>query len=142
MPPRYYAAVNCPACGTRFQTPVEQILDVRVDPDVRNRMLGGGVNVAVCPSCGTGGSLNLPFVYHDPEKEVALLYLPVEVGNGEIERQQAAGRLTRQLMDGLPQEERKGYLFQPETFLTIENVVKRVLELEGVTEDDMARNQT
>lgn len=142
MPPRYYATVNCPACGTRFQTPVEQILDVRVDPEVRNRMLGGGVNVAMCPSCGTGGALNLPFIYHDPEKEVALLYLPVEVGNGEVERQQAAGRLTRQLMDGLPQEERKGYLFQPETFLSIENVVKRVLELEGVTEADMARNQT
>lgn len=141
MPPRYYATVSCPSCGTRFQTPVEQILDVRVDPEVRNRILSGRVNVAVCPSCGTAGMLNLPFIYHDPEKEVALLYLPVEVGNGEVERQQVAGRLTRQLMDSLPQEERRGYLFQPETFLTIENIVKRVLELEGVTDEDMARNQ-
>lgn len=140
MPPRYLAAVACPGCGTRFQTPVEQILDVRVDPEVKNRILSGGVNVAQCPSCGTGGALNLPFVYHDPEKGVALLYLPVEVGNTEVQRQQAAGRLTRQLMDGLPQEERRGYLFQPETFLTIENIVKRVLELEGVTDEDMEHN--
>ena len=141
MPPRYYAAVACPACGTRFQTPVEQILDVRVSPDVKNRILSGSVNVAVCPSCGTGGALNLPFIYHDPEKEIALLYLPVEAGNSEVERQQAAGKLARQLMDGLPPEERKGYLFQPETFLTLENIVKRVLELEGVTAEDMAHNQ-
>jgi hypothetical protein len=141
MPQRYYATVACPACGTRFQTPIEQILDVRINPEVKNRLLSGAINVAVCPSCGTGGALNLPFVYHDPEKEIALLHLPVEVGNTEVQRQQAAGRLTRQLMDAMPQEERKGYLFQPEVFLTMENIVKRVLELEGVTEEDMAHNQ-
>ncbi|MFN2285464.1 MAG: CpXC domain-containing protein [Anaerolineae bacterium] len=141
MPPRYYATVACPVCGTRFQTPVEQILDVRVDPEVKNRMLSGGVNVAMCPSCGNGGALNIPFIYHDPEKEIALLFLPFGVGNGEVERQKLAGQLTRQLMDAIPQEERKGYLFQPETFLTMENIVKRVLELEGVTDEDMERSQ-
>ena len=36
--PQYYAAVNCPACGARFQTPVEQILDVRVDPQAKSRI--------------------------------------------------------------------------------------------------------
>ncbi len=141
MPQRYYATVACPACGTRFQTPVEQILDVRVNPEVKNRMLSGGVNVAMCPACGNGGALNIPFIYHDPEKEIALLFLPFGVGNGEVERQRLAGQLTRQLMDSMPQEERKGYLFQPETFITMENIVKRVLELEGVTDEDMERNQ-
>ncbi len=141
MPPRYYATVACPACGTRFQAPVEQILDVRVNPEVKNRMLSGAINVAVCPACGTGGALNIPFIYHDPEKEKALLFLPFGVGNGEVERQKLAGQLTRQLMDSIPQEERKGYLFQPETFLTMENIVKRVLELEGVTDEDMERSQ-
>jgi hypothetical protein len=125
----------------RFQTPVEQILDVRVNPEVKNRMLSGAVNVAMCPSCGNGGALNIPFIYHDPEKEVALLFLPFGVGNGEVERQKLAGQLTRQLMDAIPQEERKGYLFQPETFITMENIVKRVLELEGVTDEDMQRSQ-
>ncbi len=141
MPQRYYATVACPTCGTRFQTPIEQIMDVRVNPEVKNRLLSGSVNVALCPACGTGGMLNLPFIYHDPQREVALLYLPAEVGNTEVQRQQAAGRLTRQLMDSLPQEERKGYLFQPEVFLTLENLIKRVLELEGVTEEDLARSQ-
>jgi hypothetical protein len=133
--------VNCPSCGNRFQTPVEQILDVRVDPSVRNRLISGSVNVAVCPSCGTGGALNIPFIYHDPEEEVALLYLPVDAGPNEVERQKAAGRLTRQLMDAMPPEERKGYLLQPETFISMETLIKRVLELEGVTEEDMERSQ-
>ncbi len=141
MPPRYMATVTCPSCRTRFQTPVEQILDVRVDPGARNRIIGGSINVAVCPSCGTGGALNIPFIYHDPEKEVALLYLPIESGPTEVERQRAAGQLARQLMDAMAPEERRGYLLQPETFISMDTLVKRVLELEGISEEDMAEAQ-
>lgn len=142
MPPRYAAAVTCPSCGTRFQAPVQQILDVRVEPDVTSRVLSGSVNVAQCPSCGTGGALNIPFVYHDPAKEMALLYLPVEAGANMVEREKVAGQLTRQLMDAMPPEEKKGYLLQPETFISMETLVKRVLELEGVSADEMARSQS
>ena len=141
MPPRYAAAIGCPSCGTRFQTPVEQILDVRVDPSAKNRMLSGTVNFAVCPSCGSAAMLNLPFIYHDPDNEVALLFLPVDAGPNEVERQKAVGKLARELMNSMPPEERKGYLLQPETFISIETMVKRVLEIEGVTEEDMARSQ-
>ncbi|MFP4344668.1 MAG: CpXC domain-containing protein [Anaerolineales bacterium] len=137
----YLARVNCPACGAAFQTPVEQVLDVRIDPEARQRMLSGAVNISRCPSCGTAGALNLPFLYHDPEKEVALLYLPMETGKTEMERQQLAGTLTRQVMNSLPPEERKGYLLQPETFINMDTMVRRVLELEGVSEEDMERNQ-
>ncbi len=141
MASNYYVAVTCPSCGTKFQTPVEQVLDVRVDPEAKNRLISGAVNMAVCPNCRVGGRLNVPFVYHDPEEEVALLYLPMEVGKTEVERQQIAGTLTRQLMDSMPMEERKGYLLQPETFINMETMVKRVLEIEGVTEEDLQRNQ-
>lgn len=141
MSPRYYASVTCPACGTRFQTPVEQVLDVRVDPEVKGRVMGGMVNMSVCPACGMGGPLNLPFIYHDPDKDVALLYLPMGIGSSEAERQKAAGALTRQLMDAMPMEERKGYLLQPETFINQETLVKRVLELEGVTDADLERSR-
>lgn len=139
--PAFYATVTCPACGTRFQTPVEQVLDVRVDPQVKGRVLNGSVNIAICPSCGTGGKLNLPFLYHDPENEVALLYLPMEVGKTEIERQKHAGTLTQQLMNSLAPEERKGYLLQPETFINMESFTRRLLEIEGISEDDMQRTK-
>ncbi len=137
----YYAAVGCPACGNRFQTPIEQILDVRVDPQAKARAMSGQVNVAVCPACGTGGALNIPFLYHDPEKETALLYLPMEVGKTEVERQKHAGTLTKQLMNSLAPEDRKGYLLQPETFINAESFLRRLLEIEGVTEDDLQRNR-
>ncbi|MGC9332546.1 MAG: CpXC domain-containing protein [Anaerolineae bacterium] len=137
----FLARVTCPACGTQFQTPVNQILDVRVNPDAKQMVLGGTVNVAQCPSCGTAGALNLPFLYHDPEQEVALLFLPMEAGRTEEDRQKLAGVLTRQLMDSLPPEERKGYLLQPETFITLDSLVRRVLELEGVSDEDLERSR-
>lgn len=133
MPQVLLARMNCPSCGHQFQSPVEQILDVRADPNAKMRVLNGLVNIAVCPQCGMRGTLSLPFLYHDPDKELALVYMPMDSGRDNVERQQAIGRLTSSVMDDLPPEERKGYLFQPEVFLTLENMVNKILEADGVT---------
>jgi hypothetical protein len=133
MPQALVARVNCPSCHHPFQVPVDQILDVRADPSAKMRVLNGLVNVAVCPQCGAGGPLGLPFLYHDPDQELALLYMPMEAGRDDLERQRAIGSLTSAVMDSLPPEERKGYLFQPQVFLTLENLSNRILEADGVT---------
>lgn len=139
------ARVTCPNCHNLFQTPVEQILDVKADPGAKMRLLNGMVNVAVCPHCKMGGALNLPFLYHDPDKELALIYMPMEAGRSELERQQAIGQFTSAVMDSLPPEERKMYLLQPQIFLTLENLTNKVLEADGVTpemiEEQKARTE-
>jgi len=135
------ARVTCPNCHQPFQTRIERILDVRAEPRAKSRLLGGLVNVAVCPQCHTRGALNLPFLYHDPIKELALVYLPMDADGGEVDRQQTIGKLTTEVMDNLPQEERKGYLFQPQVFLTVENLIKAVLEADGVTEEMLQEQQ-
>jgi len=112
---------------------VEQILDVRADPRARVRVLNGLVNVAICPHCETRGALNMPFLYHDPDHELALVYMPMEAGRDNLERQQAIGKLTSAVMDSLPPEERKVYLLQPQVFLTLENLVNKILEADGIT---------
>lgn len=133
MPQVLLARVNCPSCGQQFQTPVEQILDVRADPSAKMRVLNGLVNVAACPQCGMRGALSLPFLYHDPDKELVLIHMPMEAGRDNLERQQAIGRLTSAVMESLPPEDRKGYLFQPQVFLTLENLANKILEADGVT---------
>jgi hypothetical protein len=132
------ARVTCPNCQTQFQVPIEQILDVQADPEAKVRVLNGLVNLAVCPNCRTGGTLNLPFLYHDPEKELALVYMPMEAGRDDLQRQQAIGKLTGAVMNSLPPEQRKGYLLQPQVFLTMENLFNRVLEADGVTPEMIA----
>jgi hypothetical protein len=112
---------------------VEQVIDVRADPGAKGRVLNGAVNVAVCPHCGMGGPLSLPFLYHDPEKELAFVFMPMEAGRTDVERQQAIGKLTSEVMDSLPSEERKGYLLQPQVFFALENLIDKLLEAEGIT---------
>jgi hypothetical protein len=133
MPPVMVARVTCSSCQNQFQTPIEQVLDVRADPGAKARVMNGMVNVAVCPHCRTGGMLNLPFFYHDPDEELALVYMPMEMGQDNLQRQKAIGDFTRAVMDDLPPEERKGYLLQPQVFLTMENLINRLLEAEGIT---------
>ncbi len=133
MPQVLLGRVTCPNCQHQFQTPVEQVLDVGQDPDAKMRVLNGLINVAICPQCGTRGALGLPFLYHDADKELALVYMPMELGRDEVERQQAIGKLTSSVMEDLPPEERKAYLLQPQIFFTMENLVNRILEADGVT---------
>lgn len=135
------ARVNCPACNQPFQAPVQQIFDVGQDPSAKQRVLNGIINVAQCPHCGMRGALGIPFFYHDPEKELALVYMPMEVGGDREQREQAIGRLTRRVMDQLPSEDRKAYLLQPDVFLTMDNLTKRILKEEGVTEEMLAEQQ-
>jgi hypothetical protein len=87
------------------------------------------------------GGLHLPFIYHDPENELALVFMPMEAAQNEVERQQEIGRLTSALMDSLPAEDRKGYLLQPQIFLSHETLVKEILKAEGVTEEMMAEQE-
>lgn len=135
------ARVTCPNCRNPFQTPVEQILDVQLDPDSKARLLNGLVNLAVCPNCRMGGALNLPFLYHDSEKELALVYMPMEAGRDDFQRQQAIGRLTGVVLNSLPPEQRKGYLLQPQVFFTQESLINRVLEADGITQEMLARQR-
>ncbi len=135
MPQQRVARVTCPTCNQPFQTPVQQIFDVSQDPSAKQRVLNGLTNMARCPHCGMEGAMNVPFLYHDPEKELALIFMPMEAGGDREQREKIIGQLTRRVMDQLPAEERKAYLLQPEVLLTMDNMIKRILKEDGVTEE-------
>jgi hypothetical protein len=127
------AQITCPNCRNPFQAYVEQILDAREDPSVKIRLLNGLVNVIDCPHCKMRGALDIPFLYHDPENELALVYLPMNAGRTEMERQQVIGQFTSAVMNSLPPEERKAYLLQPQVNFTLEGIRNKILETDGVT---------
>ena len=135
------ARTTCPNCQNQVQTPAEQILDVRKDPNAKMRVLNNLVNVTVCPHCGMRGALNMPFLYHDPDQELALVYMPMEVGRDNMEQQQLIGNLTSAVMNDLPPEERKAYLLQPQMFLTMENLSNKILEADGITPEMIAEQK-
>ena len=131
--PTMLARITCPNCKQQFQAEVEQILDVRADPSAKFRVLNGLVNFARCPHCGMQGALDIPFLYHDPDKELALVYMPMSAGRSDAERQRAIGQFANAAMNSLPPEERKAYLLQPQVFITLDGLANKILEADGVT---------
>jgi hypothetical protein len=127
--------VPCPLCGRRFTAQVQSIIDVGQDPAAKSRLLQGKINVATCPQCGNAGMLNVPFVYHDPDKELLFCYLPPELNLKGDDQNKLIGDLTNRLIGSLPPEKRKGYLLQPKTFLNRQRLMDEVVRAEGVTEE-------
>lgn len=137
MATQVVASVNCPNCGTPFTAPIRQIIDVQADPQAKSRLLSGQLNPVVCPHCGFRGALNAPFFYHDAELELALVYMPMELGETDMDRQKAIGDLTNRVMQQLPPEARKGYLLQPRTFLSVQNLIDAMLEQDEETREQV-----
>ncbi len=133
--------VTCPACRTRFAAPVVSLIDVGQNPEAKFLLLNGQINVAVCPNCGTGGLLNVPLAYHDPEKELFLTYIPAEMGLPEAEQQRIIGEMTNEVMAHLPPEQRKGYLLQPRNFFRLETMIEAILQADGITPEMLAAQQ-
>ncbi|KAA3642316.1 MAG: hypothetical protein DWQ07_25115 [Chloroflexi bacterium] len=127
--------IKCPQCGQPIVAEVEQILDTSVDPQAKAKILSGAFNVAQCPHCNFQGPLSTPFVYHDPTKELLLTYFPPELALPRDEQEKAIGSMINQVMENLPQEQRKGYLLNPQPVLTIKGLQERILEEDGVTKE-------
>ena len=126
-------SVPCPLCGHQFAAQVQTIIDVGQDPEAKSKLLRGQINVATCPQCGNAGMLNAPFVYHDPDKELFLCFLPPELNRDE--QHKFVGDMTNRLMSYLPPEKRKGYLLQPRTFFSLQGLMDEVVRAEGITEE-------
>jgi hypothetical protein len=132
----------CPACGARFTAPAEGIIDVGSDPGLKGRFLRGQVNLARCPQCGAEAAMNTPLLYHDPAHELALVLMPVELTLHHNDQQRIIGDLTNALINSLPPEQRKGYLLAPQTFITMQSLIDRVLQAEGITPEMIERQRS
>ncbi|MEN6298755.1 MAG: CpXC domain-containing protein [Anaerolineaceae bacterium] len=133
--------INCPNCKKPLQADIIQLFDVGAEPALKQLFLSGGFNIAQCPFCGFQGNLAVPIVYHDPEKELLLTFVPPEIGLPRDEQEKAIGVLINQAVNKLPPEKRKAYLFQPQTVLTLQGLVERVLEADGITREMLQAQQ-
>ncbi len=125
----------CPRCHHQMVADVQQVFDLNQDPAAKERLLSGQVNVAVCPSCGYQSAVGVPLIYHDPEKELFLSYFPAELNVPVNEQQKILGPLISQVVNHLPPEKRKGYLFQPQAMLTYDTLLEKILEADGITKE-------
>jgi hypothetical protein len=132
MPPQK-TQIACPRCRQPVVAQIEQLFDVTSDPGAKQRLLGGVSNYAVCQKCGYNGPLATPIVYHDNDKELLLTYFPAELGMAVNDQERLVGPLITQITNRLPPEKRKAYLLRPQSFLTYQSLVERILGADGIT---------
>ncbi len=134
------AQVQCPSCGTPFVVPIFSIIDLGANPELLGALLGGQVNVAMCPNCGAGGALNAPLMIHDPGHDFLGVYTP-PTGMDDVQRQKLIGDLTQALMRRLPQEQRRGYMLTPKQYMDWQRFVEKLWEFQGVTPEMLRRQR-
>lgn len=133
--------VSCPNCRQPVVAEVDQLFDVNADPSAKQRLLSGAYNLIRCQFCGYQGNISTILVYHDPEKELLLTYIPPEIGLPRNEQERVIGGLINQVISKLPQEKRKGYLLNPQSTLTMQGLIERVLEADGITREMIQAQQ-
>jgi hypothetical protein len=134
MPPQK-TQISCPRCRQPIVAQIEQLFDITSDPGSKQRLLGGISNYAVCQHCGYNGPLATPIIYHDAEKQLLLTYFPSEMGMPVNEQEKMVGPLITQVTNRLPPEKRKAYLLRPQSFLTYQSLIERILGADGITPD-------
>ncbi len=132
--------ISCPRCRQMITANIEQLFDVTHEPASKQRLLSGQSNYARCPHCGYEGRLATPIVYHDNEKELLLTFFPPELGMPLNEQERLIGPLIKQVVDRLPPEKRKGYLFKPTPNFTYESMMETILNKDGIT-SEMIKSQ-
>jgi uncharacterized protein YutE (UPF0331/DUF86 family) len=82
-----------------------------------------------------------PLVYHDPNKDLLFTYFPPELGLPINEQERIIGPLITRITNSLPQEKRKAYLLQPQSMLTMQTMVERILAADGITKEMIQAQQ-
>lgn len=132
---------TCPRCHQPILAEIQQLFDVSLDPKDKQLFLSGQFNLSKCSNCGYEGSLSLPLVYHDPNKELLLTYFPPELGVSVNEQEKMIGPFITKVMNNLPAEKRKAYLLRPLAMFTLQTMIEKVLEADGITKEMLDAQQ-
>ncbi len=134
-PPPQVVQLSCPNCRTPIRAQVFTFVDVGQQPELKNYLLAGQLNMAVCPNCGTPAMIAAPLIYHDPAKQLFLVHFPQQLNARPEEQERFIGDATSAAMRGLPPNAPRGYLLAPRRFLTLNSLIDAVLEGDGISRE-------
>lgn len=133
--------ISCPRCRTPMTAEIQQLFDLNTDTEAKQKLLSSAANMIQCQACGYQGLYPTPIVYHDPQKEMLLTYFPSELGVSINEQEKMVGPLIKRVVNDLPMEKRKAYLFQAQSMLTYQTMMEKILEADGVTKEMLDAQQ-
>ncbi len=125
MSVRETVEARCPACGEESTVTVWRAINATLDPDARELLLAGSVNVFTCPKCRYESLLDIDLLYHDMERKFAVQYYPFErlADDSFLAAFDSTGRLLRPEYE-LP--EAAEYLLRPHIVFELGELVRYV----------------
>jgi hypothetical protein len=68
--------IACPACKQPIAAEVWASINVREDPELKDLLLGGEINIVECPACKEAVHVDTFVLYHDPDDEIIAFVFP------------------------------------------------------------------
>lgn len=127
--------ITCPNCRTPFRTGIFSIVDAGEQPELKQALLAGQINVAVCPNCGTPTMLGAPLLYHDASKQLCMVFFPQELNVPPQDQERFIGEATNFIINGLPAGAARGYLLNPKRFISMNTLIDSIYEADGVPKE-------
>lgn len=77
--------ITCEPCGEEFRGTVWTAVNAKQDPELKDILLGGELNMVMCPKCSHVGYQEHFVLYQDPAEElVAYVYPAAQQGEAEV----------------------------------------------------------
>ena len=70
------SSVKCSACGNENLIDIYQTINVRENPELKDKVKDGSAFLWQCPHCGRVNLAVFQTLYHDPDERLMILLLP------------------------------------------------------------------
>lgn len=66
--------IRCPKCSKEFEAVLQDSINRKENPELREALLENRVNAATCPGCAFGFRVDKDLIYHDPENRFMIYW--------------------------------------------------------------------
>lgn len=128
--------IACPACGHRQLVECCQAVNVKRNPELKERLFKGELNIIKCDECGNRAVVDLVFLYHDMDRQFCVQYCPYDLvaqnSDKLSEMYTADGRLN--IAAGIQLPESAHYMYEPHIVLSLDEMIRYIQFREALFE--------
>ncbi len=130
--------VTCPECGNTQKAEIWGSINVDADPDLRERLFEGKINMLTCESCGFEAFFNAPLLYHDMSRRYCIYYFPAQTldGPNSLEEFAADGTIKSDF-----DQYGAGYLAAPHVVFDMGEMLRYILFREFLHDRDVSSDE-
>ena len=129
--------LSCANCQHAYSAELTNIIDAETAPELKARLLANDLNVSHCPRCQAPNPIIVPLLYHDTTKDLCVTHVPPQLNLSADQQEKIIGELLNGLITSLPGESVRGYLFQPRSSLTMQNLREQILTADGYNSEEI-----